>query len=158
MAKYGLFGLLAGMLMSLSPAWNLVCIITMINSTKGYGYGLKGWELKEASAKDDILSMMKETLTTMTKADSVKSMGYLVASFVMLIVSIRKFLEIVNLVVSKSDANMIGTRIFRFTKYMLFTLLMTLLKSASDRNRLEGTTFIQMNMMAAIGFASWVGT
>lgn len=156
MAKYGLFGLASGMLMSLSPAWNISCVITMINSTKGYGYGLKGWELKEASAKDDIVSMMKETVTNMTKADSLKSKSYLMASIVMHLVTVRKFLEIVNLIVSKSNGNMIGTSIFRFTKYMLFTLLMTLLKSASDRNRLEGTTFIQMNMIAAVGFASWV--
>lgn len=157
MAKYGLFGFAAGILMSLSPAWNLACVITMINSTKGYGYGLKGWELKEVSAKDDLVSMIKDTVTSMTKVGSINSMGYLITSIVMLVVTIGKFLEIMNLVVSKSDGNMIGTRMFRFTKYMLFTLLMTVLKSASDRNRLEGTTFIQMNMMAAIGYGSWVG-
>lgn len=156
MAKYGLFGFAAGILMSLSPAWNLACVITMINSTKGYGYGLKGWELKEVSAKDDLVSMIKDTVTSMTKADSIKSKGYLITSIVMLVVTIGKFLEIMNLVVSKSGGNMIGTRMFRFTKYMLFTLLMMVLKSASDRNRLEGTTFIQMNMMAAIGYSSWV--
>jgi hypothetical protein len=38
---------------------------------------------------------------------------------------------------------------------MLLTIVLFTLKDASDRDRLEGTTFIELNALASLTFGSW---
>lgn len=146
--------------MSLSIVWDATCAITFINSIKGYGYGLKGWELQNVthSAKNDILEMMNDSFARIRNTDNFKSVGYSAIGFIILILSGSKIVDVLKIHIKGVSGNLIGTRIFRLAKYVLFSTSIAILKSATDRNRLQGTTFIQINFMMTVGFASWLGT
>ena len=47
LASFGFIGLLAkDIITTAQPLWIFACLAAMINSIKGYGYGLKRWDLK----------------------------------------------------------------------------------------------------------------
>lgn len=156
--QFGLISLLAGIKMKTNPILAILSIIAMINSVKGYGYGLKGWELRPACAKEDLLNGIKSNLSCMTKISNIKSAGYWAATVAMVSMTAAKAYEALNLfMVSSGNSFLLGTRLFRLAKFTLFSVIMFTLKDAADRGRLEGTTFVELNLMAAVSYASWAG-
>lgn len=153
--EYGLTGLVAGLCMKLSPLWAFTCLVTIINSIKGYGYGLKGWELGKADIKEEILQGSKSNLESLAKIPNLKSAGYLLATLTVASFKVMKFLEVIKIVKDNGSAYLIGTRLFRLAQLMTFTIVMFTLKDAADRDRLEGTTFIELNFLSAVSFATW---
>ncbi len=141
-------------------------IVAMINSVKGYGYvyGLKGWELNPACAKEDLVSGIRSTSKSLLKIPNLNSAVYLylylagtaimVATF-----AVKNILEVINILLSPAASSGTGTgtgtpgkaaivlysRLFRLAKFFLWAVVMFTLKDASDRDRgrLEGTTFIE---------------
>lgn len=153
--EFGTVGLLAGYLMKLSPAWGIACFIGIVNSIKGYGYGLKGWILQNNSAKDDLTEGMKGNIKTMAKIPNIKSFGYFLGTGAVGFLKVAKLLEVFTLIKGSANPNTIGTRLFRLSKLMILTIIMFTLKDAADRDRLEGTTFIELNFLSSITFAIW---
>mmetsp|Transcript_3238 Transcript_3238/g.4721 ORF Transcript_3238/g.4721 Transcript_3238/m.4721 type:complete len:340 (-) Transcript_3238:47-1066(-) len=152
---YGLFALFAGNFMKFPKIWSAACIITMINSIKGYGYGLKGWELKPTCAKEDFLNGIKSNTKTLLKIPNLNSAGYLAGTITLATLLFTKCREIINAIQSSTDTYMMGESLFRLSIFYILTLIMFTLKDASDRNRLEGTTFIELNAMTSVSFAAW---
>ena len=151
---YGFIAFFAGILMKFPPIWAVSCVLTMINTVKGYGYGLKGWELAPACAKEDISNGIKGNIKTLLKIPNLKSAGYLAGTFTLVTLFVTKALEILNLIQSSAENYMIGKRIFRLSMFMILSVIMFTLKDAADRDRLEGTTFIELNTMVSLSFAA----
>jgi len=153
--EFGVTGFLAGILMKLSPVWALTCFITVVNSVKGYGYGLKGWELGDQCVKEEIKSGMKTNIGVLTKVPNPKSAFYLAGTLAVGTFKLVKLSEIFNIIKASGSNYVLGTRLFRLSKLMLLTVIMFTLKDAADRDRLEGTTFIELNALASITFGTW---
>jgi len=153
--EFGVTGFLAGILMKLSPLWALTCFIAVVNSIKGYGYGLKGWELGDASAKDDLTNGMKKNIGLLTKVPNLKSAIYLAGTLAVGTLKLMKLAEIFNIIKMSGSTIVLGTRLFRLAKLMMMTIVMITLKDAADRDRLEGATFIELNALASLTFGTW---
>ena len=141
--------------MNLNITWKITCLVTFINSIKGYGYGLKGWELGSACAKEDITKGIQSTVKCLTNVN-LKSVGYLAATVLLGALNVSKLSEAANIFVSGGANYMLGTRLFRASKIMLLAVTTLTLKDAADRDRLEGTTFIELNFLSSLVFASWL--
>jgi len=83
LASFGFIGLLSKDIVTTArPLWIFACLITMINSIKGYGYGLKGWDLKmmdgNAGAAKDILGGAVASLRSVFALPAIfsRSAGY----------------------------------------------------------------------------------
>ncbi len=131
-----------------------MAFITIVNSIKGYGYGLKGWELKKACAKEDLLKGFKQSLQICSKVPNVKSAGYLAMSSVVGALIAFKFKDLACLILNSSKSFMIGTRMYRLSKLLLLGSISFTLKDAADRGRLDGTTFIHLNYLSSVTFAA----
>ena len=154
--EYGLVGFfLSSILGSMYPAvWAATCFIAVVNSIKGYGYGLKGWKLEDACAKEDFISGMKSNLKCITKIPNLKSAGYLAATLLVGTLKLAKLFEVFNLMKNGAGSYAVRTRLFRATKLMMLTIVMFTLKDAADRDRLDGSTFIELNALASVSFAA----
>ncbi len=138
------------------PIFLLLSFITTVNSVKGYGYGLKGWELGPACVKEDLVNGVKYNINCMTKIPNIKSFGYWTATLTMSTLTMAKFIEAVKFAMGEGGcAFLLGTRLFRAAKSMLLSVIAFTLKDAADRDRLEGTTFIELNFLLATGLALW---
>ena len=153
--EYGFISFIVGVISKVSASWNIVAFITFVNSIKGYGYGLKGWELVPTSAKKDFTDGMKSNFDTMTKIPNVKSAGYLAATLTVLSLKLVKFMEVMKGVIAGEASYRLSINLFRLSIYMMMTITVFTLKDAADRDRLEGTTFIELNALATFAFAAW---
>lgn len=143
------------------PLERFIAFIAIVNSVKGYGYGLKGWELKKAScAKSDLINGIKSNFATMTSFQNVTtSIGYFITTVILCALSVMKLTEILDLFLLQNSKNskglfFVGSRMYRFSKLMSLSIISFTLKDAADRNRLEGTTFIQLNYLLSYAFAT----
>ena len=137
-------------------------LIAMINSIKGYGYGAKGWTLREGVPfSEDLVQGVKSTIRGMfrTFPKDVKSAGYLLGTAVAKTLTIFKFIEIINIFLGGGDSItfLSATRLHRCSKLCLLSVCMYTLKDAADRDRLDGTTFIQLNFLSSLVWASMLG-
>jgi hypothetical protein len=153
--EYGIVGIFAGFCMKLSPLWALTCLIAIINSIKGYGYGVKGWELGPGDIMKDIIDGSKSNQKVFTKLPNLKSAGYILATGTVGILKFKTILDVIKIIKSNGATYLLGTRLFRLAKLIMLTNVMFTLKDAADRDRLEGTTFIELNFLATIIFISW---
>mmetsp|Transcript_2612 Transcript_2612/g.3860 ORF Transcript_2612/g.3860 Transcript_2612/m.3860 type:complete len:355 (+) Transcript_2612:78-1142(+) len=150
---YGLITFTTEIGLTLGPLWLITNLVTIVNCIKGYGYGLKGWELQGetvAMFKDDIKSGLKsnvECMKQILKPNKI-STGYWVATVISAFVMLQKGWEL--LVTMKCGLGMVD-----FARYFVMTNVLFTVKDASDRKRLEGTTFIQLNLMASLAMLSW---
>jgi len=67
---------------------------------------------------------------------------------------VLKIVDIFNLVIEGNPAKTLATRAVRLGRLALLTGTMLVLKSAADRDRLEGTTFIDLNILSSVVFAT----
>ena len=67
---------------------------------------------------------------------------------------VLKIVDIVNLISEGNAAKTLATRAVRLGRLALLTGTMLVLKSAADRDRLEGTTFIDLNVLSSVVFAT----
>ena len=137
-------------------------LIAMVNSIKGYGYGAKGWTLREGVPfSEDLVQGVKSTIRGMfrTFPKDVKSAGYLLGTAVAKTLTIFKFIEIINIFLGGGDSItfLSATRLHRCSKLCLLSVCMYTLKDAADRDRLDGTTFIQLNFLSSLVWASMLG-
>lgn len=144
LATFGLVGLLIGQ--NRGELWIITSVIAMVNSIKGYGYGIKGWKLTESvSPIVDMMEGCKANVECLLKVPNERSVGYLLATL---------FVGSVPLCMLKCG---IKLSVASYTILAMLAATTLTLKDAADRGRLEGTTFLELNAMTATVFAQLSG-
>ena len=133
-------------------------LLALVNGVKGYGYGVLGWDKsKERTAiTTDIKEGVLSTIQGMTKIET-KSIGYWIGTLFLGIMSAFKAKELLALLLfpnaeTPTTPIMLLSRISRFARLGLMTSVMYTLKDACDRDRLNGTTFVQLNYLISAAF------
>ena len=163
LGTYGFIGILARGTLDVSSVvkiWTAISFVAMVNSIKGFGYGLKGWELSKVDPVPEFINGAKSTITTLVKFPSnVKSAGYLLSTLGFIFLTISKLLEVISLVTAAKGiiTPLASQYMFRLNKLILLSAVTFTLKDAADRDRLEGTTFIELNFLTAFASATMAG-
>jgi len=161
---FGILGLIGKDIITTAPwLWIVTCLVAVINSTKGYGYGLKGWELKRKEGKsnialllEDILGEMKSFVSTIT---NVKSSSVYYATITFAIMKLTIFYNIVQqllLLVSSSSWNypLFCANIFRFKKLHLLTVAaFTIMKEGSSSSNNSSKNLL-LPLKLGLGFST----
>lgn len=160
LGTYGFIGILARGTLDVSSAiklWTAISFVAMVNCIKGFGYGLKGWELSKVDPVPEFVNGAKSTVTTLAKVPSnLKSAGYLVSTLGCSYLTLSKLQEVILLVTAAKGINtpLASRYLFRLNKLMLLSAVTFTLKDAADRDRLDGTTFIELNFLVAFASAT----
>lgn len=136
-----------------NPILLVAYIITLINTIKGYAYGVLGLDKKSGS--DTLLQdFAKGTKSTFkgicSDPKNMKSFGYLAATLMVASMKLLKLKEIILAARSAVAVKDIAKSLARFNRLSLLALMIYTLKDAADRDRLGGTTFIQLNYLCAL--------
>lgn len=134
-----------------NPFWYycaLLAFFTTVNSIEGYGINNK-W--KGDNNKDlNHPGMIQQTVKSMLTLESnVQSLFYLATTVTLGTLLVR------NIMVGTLP---IASRLSRLGKLWLLTGASLSLKMGADRGQLEGTTFIQLNVLLAYAFGAMAGT
>jgi len=134
-------------------------VIAMVNSIKGYGYGARGWTLREGVPfVEDLTQGVKNTVQGMIGSfpQNMKAAGYFLGTATAGTLKVSKSIEVSKLLLQSggSISFLVGTSLFRCTKLGMLAVCMYTLKDAADRDRLNGTTFIQLNFLCSLVWAS----
>lgn len=123
----------------------LAAILGLIPAWKGWNQGIT------ENTAVATWNMGKDTIKGLLGFKTIKGFGYLLALYFMMYLKIDKLWEMKGFIMDGSSY-MISRRMFRYSKYaLLFGTLFTL-KSAADRDRLEGGTFINLNYLCSFFF------
>ena len=143
--QLGLYGMFVLSTHSSSSSFLLILssFLACINSIKGYGYGILGWN-KQKKILDTLPQELQTGLSfhfknTLIPSSKFKSLGYQLMTCFLGAISICHFQK---------------KQYFVAVTNALYSAITLTLKDASDRNRLDGTTFIQLNYLSSILFAS----
>jgi len=145
LASFGFIGLLSkDIITTAKPLWIFGCLVAMINSIKGYGYGLKGWDLKmmegNSAALGDIAGGIKSSLAAVVDLPSgvyTRSAGYAALAITFHAMALVKLYKIVAYVVEYKQNIMrfqvLYPLLFRFKKLLLLSVAAFTLKEAVDQ-------------------------
>jgi CDGSH-type Zn-finger protein len=133
-----------------------------VNAIKGYTYGVLGIN---KAGKASILGDFKHGVTTTAKGylavpKNAKAAGYLGATWMLTIMKLAKLVETVRLIHGGASGLIVYSRVSRFARYTIMASVMYTLKDAADRDRLDGTTFIELNFLSSVvlaALASYLG-
>ena len=137
-----------------NPILRVAYILTFINTIKGYAYGVLGWDKKSGS--DTLLQdftkgigcTVKGTIGSVPK--NMKAFGYLAALLMVISMKLLKLKDLIVAIQSSVASKDIAMTLARFNRLSLLALMIYTLKDAADRDRLGGTTFIQLNYLCAL--------
>lgn len=126
--------------------------LALVNGLKGYGYGCLGWDKSKDSSVvlTDIKGGVQSTLKGLVTVKA-KSLGYMLATLMFGSMSCLKLKELCTMSFSTADTVL---RLSKLARFGMMATIMYTLKDACDRGRLSGTTFVQLNLMAATAFLS----
>jgi hypothetical protein len=136
-----------------NPILKVAYIITLINTIKGYAYGVLGLDKKSGSDTliQDFVKGTKSTIKgIISDPKNMKSFGYWSATLMVASMKLFKLKEIILAVKSAAASKDIAMSLARFNRLSLLALMIYTLKDAADRDRLSGTTFIQLNYLCAL--------
>ena len=137
-----------------NPILKVAYIMTLINTIKGYTYGVVGWDKKSGTDTTLLQDFTRGIVSTIKGICSVPknttSFGYLAATLMVISMKILKLKDVIVAVLSSIAANDIALLLARFNRLSLLALMIYTLKDAADRERLGGTTFIQLNYLCAL--------
>jgi hypothetical protein len=131
----------------------LAFVLSLINCVKGYTYGVLGWNKQnDASLIKDVVQGTKDTINGFfTAPKSITSLGYLIATTMVASFKVEKLTEVVKFISMNSIfAEGLAMPLAQFNRLALITLSLYTLKDAADRNRLGGTTFIELNYLCSL--------
>lgn len=111
---------------------------------------LAGYKNGEGKLFGDIGGVIKEFFT----CKNLNGFIYLGGTWFVAALKVLKVVDIVNLITEGNPAKTLATRAVRLGRLALLTGTMLVLKSAADRDRLEGTTFIDLNILSSIVFGT----
>lgn len=142
-------------------AFKVPGFLSFVNGIKGYGYGCLGWDKSKETktALTDFTEGVKSTLKGMTVIKT-KSIGYVIGTLIMGSMSLLKSKELATILLFPSPTEApasiltIFTKLSKMARLGMVATIMYSLKDASDRDRLGGTTFVQLNFLAAAAFSS----
>lgn len=162
MIQFGFISIVA--LLKLSTNHKLKFIpyfITMVNCIKGYGYGVKDWSLKKEGSLSfiqDFTNGCKNSIKTLfTLPKNIPSIGYFFMTITAGIWKLMKLIEIYYNYIGGSDNNILLKGLFQYNYYAILTAISFTLKDAADRNRLDGTTFIELNFIISFVWITMAG-
>lgn len=132
--------------------------VGLVNAIKGYGYGVKGWELRGgmSAIKDDLVNhQLKSTATSLLSLPSnLQATIYLAATITTVRMQVMALVDIVKHVRSGAQVTTLAPHLMRYTTFAILAGVSFVLKDAADRGRLEGSTFVQLNFLEAIVFGT----
>ena len=131
----------------------LTFVLSVINSTKGYAYGVLGWDKQssETTLLRDLTRVIKDTARGFfSMPKTINSCVYQVATALVASLKLLKLFEIVKYIQANSVTAGLSPLLNRFNRLAFFTLVLYTLKDAADRDRLGGTTFILLNYLCAL--------
>jgi hypothetical protein len=105
----------------------------------------------------DFVGGTKSTLQGLVSVPkNLKAAGYLAATGMVTGMAIAKLAEFYKLTQEGAggSATAVAVGLGRFARLELLGTLLYTLKDAADRDRLEGTTFIQLNFLSSVAFAA----
>ncbi|KAG7368512.1 hypothetical protein IV203_031255 [Nitzschia inconspicua] len=131
--------------------------VALVNAVKGYCFGVVGWDKSRnmsfmlTDLKDGIMASVQGSI-----ALKQESIGYLIGTAFICVMTAVKVLDFVKVFMvpcgeGTSNTYMILSKLSSLGRLGVMASIMYTLKDAADRNRLSGTTFVQLNylMMAA---------
>mmetsp|Transcript_14210 Transcript_14210/g.29618 ORF Transcript_14210/g.29618 Transcript_14210/m.29618 type:complete len:372 (+) Transcript_14210:89-1204(+) len=133
--------------------------LALTNGIKGYGYGCLGWDKSKdvSTVLTDIKEGTKSTLQGLTVVKP-KSVGYIFGTLLLGSMFCLKVKELCQMLIFSSAETAtyfsISTRLSKLARFGLMTTVLYTLKDACDRDRLSGTTFVQLNFVASAAFLS----
>jgi len=133
--------------------------LALVNGIKGYGYGCLGWDKSKdiSTVLTDAKEGIKSTLKGLTTVKA-KSAGYMFGTLLVASMFCLKLKELCTMLffsgVETATVASTFTRLSKLARFGLMTTIMYTLKDASDRDRLSGSTFVQLNFVAATAFLS----
>lgn len=136
-----------------NPILKVAYILTIINTIKGYSYGVLGLDKKSGSdtlPQDFAKGITSTVKGTFSDPKNLKSLGYLISFLMVASMKLLKLKEIIDAARSAVASKDIAMSLARFNRLSLLALMIYTLKDASDRDRLGGTTFIQLNYLCAL--------
>ena len=126
--------------------------LALVNGIKGYGYGVLGWDKSKGASA--ILTDIRDGVGSTPKGLAnvkVKSLGYMLGTLLLGSMFCLKLNALVRIPLTAAER---VTRLSKLARFGLISSIMYTLKDACDRDRLSGTTFVQLNLMAAAAFFS----
>ncbi len=157
--QYGLIGLMA---LSLGgkinrPVRVLPLALSVVNPVKGYAYGVLGWNKDRSGATlmGDLMGGTKSMVAGFfSKPKNLKSVGYTAATVTVASMELLKLREVLEFFPAKSlSSGVLATALARFNRLAFLGLMLYTLGDAADRDRLGGTTFVQLNYLCALSMA-----
>lgn len=160
LGTYGVIGLLSNGIIA-KPfrfGWTITNLCAIINSIKGFGYGLKGWDLKKVAVLPEFVDGAKATVLTMIQIrnNNISSAGYQLSAwsfFVWNILTLRNLVDVYFSSKGLLPPLLLQSLAFRIKKIMLLMVISFTLKDAADRKRLGGTTFRELNFLNSVASA-----
>ena len=160
--QYGLIGLLAlslggGTIDRPLAVGVLPLALSVVNPVKGYAYGVLGWNKDRSDAKlmGDFMYGTKTTVTGFfSKPKNLKAVGYTAATATVASMKLLRLREVLEFFPAKSPSSgELATALARFNRLAFLSLMLYTLGDAADRDRLGGTTFVQLNYLCALSMA-----
>lgn len=151
--QYGLIGLSIVSMGGKNSMLKLSFVLTIINTIKGYTYGAIGWDKQntETTLLKDLVRVTQDTTKGFVSLPkNIKAFVYQIATINVASLKFIKLYEIVKFVQANSVTTGILPLLARFNRLSLLALMLYILRDAADRDRLGGTTFIQMNYLCAL--------
>ncbi|KAL3915622.1 MAG: hypothetical protein SGARI_008145, partial [Bacillariaceae sp.] len=139
--------------------FKLPALLALVNGVKGYGYGVLGWDKskKMSTVVADIKEGVSSSIQNLAKYNK-QSIGYVIGTTFLGTMAAVKLLELLRVMIfpaGDTAANvsmMILSRASRIARLGLMTSIMYTLKDAADRDRLGGTSFVQINYLMTAAF------
>jgi hypothetical protein len=144
-----------------NPLVLIASLSALVNGIKGWGYGAKGWDKgARTTFLGDLFQLMKTSMQIFTSSiPNVTSGIYLAATFFSGFFVLRTLVKMCvicfNPTYSVAD---FGSHVMDFAKLKMLAGCMLTLTDAAKRGRLKGTTFIELNLLAAFVWLGMGGT
>lgn len=171
-AKFGFLWLLAGVLVKQTkpltrgakilsnPLVMFASFYALVNGLKGWGYGAKGWDKTATiSYGEDLVQLLKKSAKVFVSPfTNIKSGLYLGATAFAGFLKVSKLVDLVGLCqkigTTSVTAAKFGSWAIGYAKIVLMGTAAFSLFDAAKRDRLQGTTFIELNVLSSF---SWLG-
>ena len=167
LGAYALIGLLAkDIITTFHAGWVATCFVAVVNSIKGFGYGLKGWELKPTPIVAEFVEGARATIATLMRLPkTLSAAGYQASTLAFTAWKLSTLWKLGTLYLLNHGKGMLLAEptnrclalAFQIKKLLLLQVMSFTLKDAADRERLNGTTFIQLNFLNFVASAVLAG-
>lgn len=165
LSQYGLLWLVSAYLIKGStrdlvvtnPLVIFASLSAFINGLKGWAYGAKGWDkAANTTFAKELISLVKNALkVVVSKPKNIRATLYLATTLFALFLKVTKIWEIVTMLsISSVTEAMVATRLLAYAKIVLLGTSALTLLDAANRDRLKGTTFIELNVLSSF---VWLG-